>query len=60
MGKKNNQRRQREGGTWVGSERARGRGEGPGMGKTLREAQRVRRMNGNIQLLMVGAGIPGM
>jgi hypothetical protein len=48
-GEQNNHGRQREGGILVGKRKE--RGTGAGMGGDRREAQRARRMNGNMQLL---------
>lgn len=42
-----------------GWEREGNRGAGSGMGRDKREAQRFRRMNGNLQVLRMGGGREG-
>ena len=54
-GKQNNHGRQRKGGNWVGEGRGEGEGEpGAGMGIDRKEAQRARKMNGNMHLQGLG------
>jgi hypothetical protein len=58
-GNKLNHRREREGGTWVVVETEREMASGSGMGKEWGEAQRIRRIDGNMLLLGVGEGAGG-